>query len=106
MPFADPEQRRAYQREYARRRRHGGEGPPPGQVALPAPFRLNTARQVLALIEEQVNAVRADPALSSVERARCIGALANTALRAVQVGDLEARLESLEAVLSARKRPK
>ena len=102
MPFRDPEKRRAYQREYARRRRSGGEGPPPGQVVLPPPFRLKTARHVLALMEEQINAVRADPALSSVERARCIGQLANTALRAVQVGDLEARLEALEAALDRR----
>jgi hypothetical protein len=101
MPFRDPERRRAYQAEYRRQQRAGG-GERPGRPQLPAPFRLETARAVLALVEEQVNAVRADPALGTLERARCLGYLAGIALRAVESGELEARLEALESVLKRR----
>ena len=101
MPFKDPERRRAYQADYRRQQRAGERGKS-GRAVVPAPFRLQTAREVLALIEEQVNAVRADLGLRTVERARCVGFLASIALRAVETGDLEARLEALEAVLKAR----
>ena len=102
MPFKDPERRRAYQAEY-RRQQRAGEGERPGRSSVPAPLRLQTAREVLALVEEQVNAVRADLALGTLERARCLGYLAGVALRAVETGDLEARLEALEGVLKARR---
>jgi hypothetical protein len=101
VPFTDPERRRAYQREY-RRLRRAGRAETPARVELPAPLRIRTAVEVLGLIEEQVNAVRRDPDLKSLERARCIGALAGVALRAVETGQLEQRLAALEAVLKAR----
>lgn len=101
MPFKDPERRRAYQADYRRQQRANETGRP-SAAAIPAPLRLQTAREVLGLIEEQVNAVRADLGLRTVERARCIGYLANVALRAVETGDLEARLEALESVLKTR----
>jgi hypothetical protein len=104
MPFKDPERRRSYQAEY-RRQQRAGHGERPGRSSLPAPFRLQTAREVLALLEEQVNAVRADPAVKTLERARCLGYLAGIALRAVETGELESRLDSLEAVLKERKTP-
>jgi hypothetical protein len=102
MPYKDPEQRRAYQAQY-RRQQRAGRPERPGRSSLPAPFRLQTAREVLALLEEQVNAVRADPAVGTLERARCVGYLAGVALRAVETGELEARLEALEAVLKERR---
>jgi hypothetical protein len=102
MPYRDPEQRRAYDRDYKRTARTGG-GPTPGQTRVPIPFRLKTAADVLALLEEQVGAVRADTALATVERARTIGYLASVALKAIEAGDLAARVEAVEAVLKARK---
>lgn len=101
MPFKDPEARREYQRERARLRR-AGRADAPAKSALPAPVRVQTARDVLDLLDEQINLLRADLGLGTVERARCIGGLAGVALRAVETADLEARLEALEAVLAKR----
>jgi hypothetical protein len=58
---------------------------------------------VLALIEEQVGAIRGDDTLTTVERARTVGYLAGVALRAIEAGDLAARIEAVEAVLKARR---
>ena len=102
MPYRDPERQRAYQREYGRLRRTG-EAQTPRQTAIPLPFRLKTAADVLALLEEQVGAVRGDSKLTTVERARTVGYLAGVALRAIEAGDLAARVEAVEAVLKARR---
>lgn len=102
MPYRDPEQRRGYDREYKRTARAGG-GPTPGQTRVPLPFRMKTAADVLALLEEQVGAVRADDSLSTVERARTVGYLAGISLKAIEAGDLSARLEAVEAVLKGRR---
>ena len=103
MPFRDPERRRAYQRERAQLRR-AGRADAPAKASLPAPVRIQTARDLLGLLEEQLNALRGDPALGTVERARSIGSLAGVALRAVETADLEQRVEALEAVLAGRTR--
>jgi hypothetical protein len=78
MPYGDPEIRKAYQREYQRMRR-AGSSQTPGQTVVPLPFRLKTARDVLALIEEQVNAVRDEPEAGTLEKARAVGFLAGVA---------------------------
>ena len=101
MPFADPERRREYQRERARLRR-AGRADAPVKAELPEPVRIKTARDVLELLAEQINALRADLSLGTVERARCLGGLAGVALRAVETADLEARLAALEAALNLR----
>ena len=75
----------------------------PGTTALPLPFRLKAASDVLALLEEQISAVRNDPEAGTLEKARCIGYLAGISLKAIEAGDLTVRLEALEGVLKARK---
>ncbi len=102
MPYKDPAQRRGYDRDYKRMQRSGG-GPTPGQTLVPLPFRLKTAADVLKLLEEQVAAVRGDELAGTLEKARCIGYLAGTALKAIEAGDLAARLEAVEAVLKGRR---
>jgi hypothetical protein len=72
-------------------------GPPP----LPQP--LQDARDVVHLVHEQVEAVRADGTATALERARVIGYLAAIARKAIETGNLAARLEMLEAVLRQRK---
>jgi hypothetical protein len=101
MAYRDAERQRTYKREWARMRRAGECGTPGG--TLPSSFRLQTARDVVALIEEQVDAVRGEATASTLERARTIGYLAGIALRAVEVADLAARVEALEAVLKERR---
>jgi hypothetical protein len=58
---------------------------------------------VLELLSEQVNALRADPLIDPVERARTLGLLAALALRAMDSRDLQARLEAVERVLKLRR---
>jgi hypothetical protein len=99
MPYLDPERQHEYQRDGARLRR-AGRADVPAKVALRAPIRLQTAHDVLELLGEQINLLRADLSVGTVERARTLGALAAVALRAVETADLEARLAALEAVLS------
>jgi len=105
VPYRDPERRRAYQREYKRGARAVDASNPastPRLTQLPADFRLKAAADVLALLEQQVEAVRADETAGTLERARCIGYLAGVSLRAIEAGQLAVRLEALERVLRAR----
>jgi hypothetical protein len=68
----------------------------------PPPKRLQTAQDVMDLIQEQVEAVRAEPSAGALEKARVIGQLAGVARKAIETGALAARLEMLEAVLKER----
>jgi hypothetical protein len=102
MPFADPDKARDYQREY-RRIQRGGEGCTSlCTTPIPLPFRLQTAADVLSLLEEQVAAVRADGEAGALEKARTVGYLAGVTLKAIEAGNLAARIEMLEAVLRQR----
>ncbi len=67
------------------------------------PVPLDQPADVLAVLAEQVNAVRADAASEPNERARTLGFLAGLALRAMDSRDLQARLEAVERVLKLRK---
>jgi hypothetical protein len=69
---------------------------------LPADVRIETARDVLAVLECQVRAVLADEALGTVERARVVATLAGASLRAIEAADLAGRVEAIENVLGAR----
>jgi len=59
---------------------------------------------VLALLEEQIGAVRAESLATTLEKARTIGFLAGVALRAIETGDLAARLEIIEMEMKQRRR--
>lgn len=107
MPYADPEKARAYQRERKRLARVAGTGttrrPSPVQP-VPLPFRLKTAHDVLALIEESVAAVRVAEDATTLERARAIGYLAGVALRAIETGDLAAQVAIIQAEMQERRK--
>jgi hypothetical protein len=62
-----------------------------------APRPLQTARDVIDLLEEQVEALRSAAGVGAVEKARAIGYLAGIARRAIETGSLVERLEALEA---------
>ena len=103
MPYRDREQAKTYQREYRRTRRAGDDCTTPCTTPVPLAFRLKTAADVLALLEEQVQAVRSDAEATLMEKARTLGYLATVSLRAIDAGNLAARIEMLEAVLKMRR---
>jgi len=104
LPYKDPEQSRAYQREYKRFKR-AGDSQTPGQTLIPLPFRMRSAQDILVLLAEQVQAVRdaPDDEAGTLEKARCIGSLCGIGLKAVETANLEGRLASLEQILKGRK---
>jgi hypothetical protein len=69
----------------------------------PSPRRLHTAQDVIDLLHEQVEMLRAAWWVGTVPKARAIGFLAGIARKAIETGSLAARLEMLEAVLKQRK---
>ena len=103
MPYKDPDRRRAYARDYRRLRRAGDTGSTPVHPVIPLPTRLRTAADVIELLREQVGLVRADPSMPAGDRARTVGFLCGVALRAIEAGNLAARIEALETVLNQRK---
>ncbi len=102
MPFANPDRARTYQREYRRTRRTGDRCTTPGTAPVPVVFRLQTAQDVIDLLEEQVALVCAEPDAGALEKARTVGFLAGVALKAIEAGNLAARIEMLERVLKGR----
>jgi hypothetical protein len=102
VPYKDPQQQRDYHRDYARLRRTP-VCQTPGTTPLPSEFRLRTANDVIELLAEQIDAVRQDADVGTVERARTIGYLLGLALKAVETADLTDRLEAMERVLKGRK---
>lgn len=102
MPYRNHDNARQYQREYRRLRRGGDTCTTPCTAPLPLPFRLKTAADVLNLLGEQIQAVQAEPEASTLDKARCVGYLASVALKAIDAGNVVARLEALEAVLKLR----
>jgi hypothetical protein len=69
----------------------------------PPPRRLQTAQDVIDLLQEQVEFLRADPWADAVQKARAIGYLAGIARKAMETGTLAARLELLDSILRQRK---
>lgn len=57
---------------------------------------------VLALLRDQIAAVRLAPDTGPVEKARAVGYLAGIALKAIEAGNLTARVEMIETVLMQR----
>ena len=74
--------------------------------AKPPPRRLQTVQDVIDLLEEQVEAVRAAPWTSRLDKARAIAYLAGVARKTIEAGVLSARIEMLETVLNQRKEQK
>ena len=73
------------------------------RVASTVPLPLDVPADVLELLAEQVNALRADASIDAAERARTVGALGGLALRAMDARDILARVEAVERVLKLRR---
>jgi hypothetical protein len=103
MPYKNKDKQRAYQREYQQGKRNGAQGGAKN-VELLAAFRLRTTQDLVDLMEQQIEAVRADPAARAIEKARCLAFLAGVSLRTLEQRDLTSRIEALEAILSEPER--
>jgi len=66
------------------------------QQAAPLPRQLQTAQDVIDLLQEQVEALRAETQAGAVQKARAVGYLAELARKAIETGSLAARLDALE----------
>ena len=104
MPYANPDRQREANAEHMRRRRASGVEPSRGTLAplLSTDVRVETARDVLAVLEGQTRAGLADEALGTAETARVIATLAGVSLRAIEAADLASRVEAIEDVLNDR----
>jgi hypothetical protein len=69
----------------------------------PPPRRLQTAQDVIDLLQEQVEAIRAEAFTGTLEKARAIGYLAGIAHKAIESGNMAARIEMLETILKQRR---
>jgi hypothetical protein len=69
----------------------------------PPQQRLQTAQDVIDLLQEQVETLLADGEVGAVQKARTIGYLASLARKAIETGTLADRLEMLNAILRQRK---
>ena len=69
----------------------------------PPARQLQTGQDVIDLLQEQVEALRAEPWAGTVDKALAIGYLAGIARRAIETVKVAERLEILEAVLKNRK---
>ena len=78
------------------------EARPAMRIVPPEPVPLDAPADVLAVLAEQVNAVRADTRAGPTEKARTLGLLCGLALRAMEARDITARLEAVERVLKLR----
>ncbi len=107
MAYKDPQRQRLYHREYARLRRSGRvcqtQSQTPRQTPVISEYHVRTAKQVLLLLEEQIQRVCTCEEASTLEKARTIGFLAGITLRAVEAADLAARVEAIEQSLRNRK---
>jgi hypothetical protein len=101
MPYADPDRARDYHREYRRLRRAGDAYSTPVHPDIPTELRLATAADVGAVLDGQIAAVVASRA-EALSKARVVGYLCAVRLRAIEAGNLAARIEALESVLKAR----
>ncbi len=68
----------------------------------PAIRRLQTVQDVIDLLEEQAEVLRADDGAGAVAKARAVGYLAGQARQAIATGQIAARIDMLETVLQQR----
>jgi hypothetical protein len=101
MPYVDPDRARTYQRDYRRLRRAGDGCTTLVHPDIPTGLRLATAADVGDVLDGQIAAVVASRA-DALGKARVIGYLCAVRLRAIEAGNLAARIEALESVLRRR----
>ena len=95
MGYKDPEKQREYQRNWQRSRRIGEVGKFK-VLRVSSPQEIATARALLALLADLIKSVLESKEGDVFLKARTAGYLITIGLRAVEVADLEGRLQQLE----------
>jgi len=95
MPYRDPETQRAYQRQWQRARRAGETGRFK-VLRVSSPEEIRTATALLGVLAGLIKSVLETKSGDVFMRARTAGYLISIGLKAVEVADLESRLEALE----------
>lgn len=101
MPYSDPEKRREYNREWHREKRRLTRGNPQGPCGTKT--EVQTAEQVLAILEEQIDALRRNRRLKTVDRAKAIAQLAGLCLKVIEARDIGAPLADVHSILQGRR---
>ena len=98
MPYKDPEKRRSYNRDYQRLRRAGQPTGSRGiEVIHPSNLeQIETARGLLRVLGGLIGDVLTTEQGDVFMRSRTAGYLISIGLRAVEVADLESRIDNLE----------
>ena len=98
MPYKDVEKQRDYKREWQRAQRSGTRR----NADEPGGTRLQSPDEVLGVLEEQIDTLRRDRRLSSGERARAIAQLATLSLKALEIRDIERKIDDIKSVVCLR----
>jgi len=102
MPYKNPEQQRAFQREYQRERRASLSGTTKSNKTL-NPEDTQTARSLLELLSTVIAEVRAADGDTFI-KARLTAYLISIGLKCVETAELECRITDLENSLLQDKR--
>jgi hypothetical protein len=82
--------------------RKGGLALKPRQEAEPFdPLPIRSIEGILVLIEDTMNRVRTEP--MTHQKANCIGYLAGIALKAIEVGEIDEKLDLINSVVLERR---
>jgi hypothetical protein len=108
MPYLNPEDKKAYQREYMRNTRaekKQDRAEKGSKTKMLDPDQLQTAEGLFSVLRraliEIVNC-KADP----ISKGRAVGYLVNTGFKALELTGFEERLQALEEVISNKGGPK
>ena len=97
MPIKDPEKRRIYNREYARRRRAGLTGqtrPTVASTSFVSSHQLESVQDLCQVMKEAINMLLNDQESTPVSRARAIADRCTVAARIFEMADLaESKLQ-------------
>jgi hypothetical protein len=97
MPYKDPAKRKAYAREWNKRKREMGS-----VQHFPEPttesFRLETVKDLTVVLECCIDEVMTER-MPAVNRGRVISALVHAAIKTLELSDIEQRLTVLEKKL-------
>jgi hypothetical protein len=98
MPYKDPEKQKAAAREAQRRRRGNASSPRHTTPPALAELRLETAKDVVNLLRNELVLFTMNDDLAPGERLRGVVGACGTLLRAFEQVDVVERLERLEAL--------